>query len=272
MAEITVVQPKALPSAWETDLFRKKERLQWYRPDPERPLRLSRVTINFPMMVRKEHESELEGRQAALDAWYDYCDLAHIAELHGQVVQYVRTITASGPDARKNTSGDEIIDTGTQTHAFSITWRKLFEGVFSGLEMQSLQGYLVTPKGSDAQNLKLALCHPQYMTHGTPVAVQTLLDSIRSARQPDGSVTDLFNSPIIATLWVNPTRKHSDQPRDGSSRSYGGDEFVGNLVIRPIVKGHTPLILSRAALYVSHEVVDGVKEVFIREFDSRRRG
>jgi hypothetical protein len=270
MGWIQVVQPQGFPAVREIDLIRKKEWLQWYRPEPDAPLRLSKVTINFPMMIRRDGESESQGRETALNGWYGYCDLTQIATIHGQVVQHERTVKPTGEGVRENTSGDQIKDTGVQTHAFRITWNNLFDAVLDAFDMQVLQAYTRASEGSEVQNLKLAMCHPRYVTLGTPIDLSALRMAVQNSKQADGSVKDLYSASVLATLWVNPTRQSADQPHDGSSRAYGDDRWIANLVIRPEIQGHSPLILNRATLSVSHEVVDGVKEVFVREFDSRR--
>lgn len=269
-----IVVPKAASNGEGVKQFSGKQkpaRMEFYRPDSDVPVRLSRVSINFPLLVRLDNASPDEAKTAALDSWYGYCDASQIASMYGQIAHHERTVQSNDPEARRTITGDPILDTGNQTHVFRITWRNLFESVFDWFPADTLQAYTRVGKDKVTQNFKLALCHPHYKTPGTEVAIEALLKAIRSARQADQSVRDLYESTVLATLWVNPTRQNKGDDHDGSSRAFMEDRLIANLVINPDGQKVMPLVVGTAALKVSHDSVNGMREIFIEEFDCRQR-
>lgn len=233
-------------------------------------MRLSLVSINFPLVIRRPHESEAHGRQIARNALYDYCDLQHIADNCEPIVRKARTIFASPGEGRTNTTGDPVKDSGIQTHAFKVRWSDLFESIFPGFESSTFKAYSHGAESSAPQNIKVVLCHPGYPQDGSDVSRDLLREAVENARQSDSSERrNLMSSEVLAHLFVNPVQRKEDPQIPGASAAYGDDKFTVNLVIRPIIPTLDPFVINRSKLCVSHDVVDGIREVFVQEFDSR---
>jgi hypothetical protein len=250
---------------------KNRPRLELFRPDNPMGVRLSMVSINFPLIVNSGSRSEREQREIALSSWYSYCDLRQIAAISGEAVRYKRDITSDDPNARVTTSGPRISDTGDRTHITRLRWRDVFSYILEPLQSHTLGTYTWDDEEHPVENLKIGFFHPHYKRNATPVPLDVLRSAVRTARQEDGSVKDLFDSNVLAFFWFNPTRASTDLPRDGSSRAYKDDKLIANLIISPEIPGEHQQVISRSSIRVSHLLEDGLQELYVREFDCRRQ-